>query len=91
MLCTSSSLVTFNVDIYAHGILFTHIILMYIRGRESMSKVGAGARSVHEVGLFIIIYIHSEYIRHRLLVFNSFFMATSNLGGGGAQPPLIKK
>ena len=57
------------------------------RGRDNMSKVG-GLR-VHEVGgLFVIIYIHSEYIRHRLLVFNTFFITTSNFGG--AQPPLSK-
>ena len=35
----------------------------------------------------IIIYIHSD-IRRRLLVFNAFFMTTSNFGG--AQPPLSK-
>ena len=49
-----------------------------------MSKVGG--LGVHEVeGLYII---HSEYIQHRLLVFNTFFMTTSNFGR--AQPPLSK-
>ena len=58
------------------------------RGRDSMSKVGG--LGVHEVGGYLfVIYIHSEYIRHRLLVFNKFFMTTSNFGG--LSPPLIKK
>ena len=53
-----------------------------------MSKVGE--LGIHEVGGY---YIHSKYIRHRLLVFNTFFMTTSNLGGGGGfspPPPLSK-
>ena len=48
-----------------------------------MSKVGG--LGIHEVGGY---YIHSEYIRYSLLVFNTFFMTTSNFGG--AQPPLSK-
>ena len=53
-----------------------------------MSKVGG--LGVHEVGGYLLVkYIHSECIRHTLLVFNAFFMTTSNFGG--AQPPLIKK
>ena len=53
-----------------------------------MSKVGG--LGVHEVGGY---YIHSEYIRHSLLVFHMFFMTTSNFGGGplsksgGLKPP----
>ena len=35
-----------------------------------------------------VIYIHSEYIQHRLLVFNTFFMTTSNFRGSGS--PLSK-
>ena len=60
-----------------------------LRGRDSMSKVGGGGgmRSSRSWGL-LLIYIHSEYIHHRLLVFNMFFMTTSNFGG--AQPPLSK-
>ena len=54
-----------------------------IRGRDSLSKVGG--LGVHEVEGY---FIHSEYIWHRLLVFNTFFMTTSNFGG---LRPLIKK
>ena len=55
-----------------------------------MSKVGG--LSVHKVEGYY--YIHG-YIRHRLFIFNTFFMTTSNFGGlsppyqkvGGAQAP----
>ena len=50
-----------------------------------MSKVG-GTFGFHEFWSYLL-YIHYEYIRHRLLVFNIFFMTTSNFGGGSA--PLL--
>ena len=49
-----------------------------------MSKVGGGGGSAFMK--LRIIYIHSEYIQHRLII--TFFMTTSNFGG--AQPPLSK-
>ena len=70
-------------------------------GGLSIHEVGGlsihevGGLSIHEVGGLSIhevgggYYIHSEYIRYSLLVFNTLFMTTSNFGG--AQPPLIKK
>ena len=56
-----------------------------------MSKVGGGGGGGGGFAFMRwgVIYIHSEYIWHRLLVFNTFFITTSNFGG--AQPPLIKK
>ena len=57
-----------------------------------MSKVGG--LGIHEVGGYL--YIHSEYIWLRQLVFNTFFTTTYNFGGaqphpyqkmGGLNPP----
>ena len=46
-----------------------------------MSKVGG--LDVHKVGVI-------TFILNRLLVFNMFFVITSNFGRGGLSPPLSK-
>ena len=69
------------------GVIMSHNLswrehLKYISQRQRQ-HVKSG---VHEIEGYY--YIHG-YIRHRLFVFNTFFMTTSNFGG--AQPPLTKK
>ena len=58
-----------------------------------MSKVGGGGGggglSFHEVR-GISDYYYTEYIRHRVLVFNMFFLTTSNFGGFSPPPPYQK-
>ena len=60
-----------------------------------MSKVcvcvcggGGGGLSVHEVGELVIIYIF--ILNSSGIGYYTFFMTTSNFGGGGGQPSLPK-
>ena len=61
--------------------------LQYIAEAETACQKWGGSAFM-KWDYLLVIYIHSEYIRHRLLVFNTFFMTTSNFGG--AQPPYQK-
>ena len=60
--------------------------------RQRLHVKSGGATACQKWG--VILYIHYEYIRHGLLVFNMFFMTTSILGAlyqkvwGGVKPPL---
>ena len=56
-----------------------------------MSKVcvcGGGGLSVHEVGELVIIYIF--ILNSSGIGYYTFFMTTSNFGGGGVSPPYQK-
>ena len=64
------------------------MLVVVVAALSILTKAETACQKLGGSVLKLEIFIHSEYIQHRLLVFNTFFMTTFNFGG--LSPPYQK-